>query len=192
LFQIINSDRNNFGKSLAFSDDGNWLAIASEISISLFLLDNLIHKYIPKSVLINSTDSFGYKIKFAYDETYSLVVGNRSSVYYYKLVEDSTNIWQYLDQVDKSDGSDFDVDQKAKILAITDPQDKILIYQRSGDEFDKDQSMIYEITNLNYKQFGLAVSLSENATYLAVTGVLQNTTQQRAVCIYKIMSHFKH
>jgi len=191
LLQIINSDRDNFGKSLAFSDDGNWLAVAGEMSISLFLFDELTRKYIFENVLTNSIDSFGYKIKFAYDETYSLVVGNRSSVYYYKLIENSTNIWQCLDQVDKSDGSDFDVDQKAKTLAITDPQDKILIYQRSGDEFDKDQSMIYEITNLNYKQFGLAVSLSENATYLAVTGVLQNTTQQRAVCIYKNYEPFQ-
>ena len=191
LFEIKKSDRVNFGRTLSFSDDGNWLAIAGNKSISLFLLDNLNHKYVLKTVLTNSTDSFANKIKFAYDETYSLIVGSSSSVYYYKLIEDSTNTWQCLDQIDRSIIGDFDVDQKAKTLAITDPQDKILIYQRNGDEFDKDQSMIYEITNSSYTSFGLAISLSENATYLAVSGILKNTTQQQAVCIYKNYEPFQ-
>jgi hypothetical protein len=214
-FQVINSNVTDFGRSLAFSDDGYWLAISSisngRGTISLFSLDDINHKYILKNashLLVNpdlalSPDPyFGYKIKFAYDQGYSLVVSSTNGVnisgiiYYFKNYGDSSN-WQHVDTISPIHAAcenqpfayDFDIDQTAQTLAVStslthEDNGKVLIFQRNGEVFDKDQSMIYEITNSNYKNFGLAISLSEKSTYLAISGNLTDSAQQ-AVCIYK-------
>jgi len=200
IFQIINSDLNEFGNSLAFSDDGVWLAVGGKLNnngvIKLFALDELNHTYIFKETLLNpnliSDSYFGYKIKFAYDQTYSLTVSSTDGesvsgiIYYFKNFEDSS-AWQFITSIEPSDvdcedqpfAYEFDVDQTASILSIStslthDGQGKVLIFERIGEAFTK----IHEITKLNQTNFGRAISLSENATYLAISS-------NEAVYVYK-------
>ena len=211
LFQIINSNLDQFGLSLAFSDDGFWLAIGGTTSdgngvVKLYSLDDINHKYVLKETLTNlelhQDSHFGHKIKFAYDQTYSLTVSSVDEnkfgmIYYFKNFEDSS-AWQFITSIHSSDvnyndqpfGYEFDIDKTANTLALSasyNDQDTVLIFQRTNDSIHGETfTKIHEITNVaGYKEFGLAVSLSENATYLAVTGVLKNTTQKQAVCIYK-------
>ena len=209
LFQIINLDK--FGNSLAFSDDGIWLAIAGKDGnngiVNLFLLDDLNHKYILKETLTNPEltldEFFGYKIKFAYDQTYSLTVSSTDGhsisgiIYYFKNFEDSS-AWQFITNIKPSDVNcddqpfayEFDIDQTASTLAVStslthNNQGKVLIFKRvndsiTGEKFNK----IHEITKLNQTNFGQSVSLSENSTYLAVSS-------KEAVYVYKDYNLFQ-
>jgi hypothetical protein len=216
LFQIINSESNldEFGNSLAFSDDGKWLAIAGKENgngnIILFLLDDLNHKYVPTNLsnpLVNpdieNDPYFAYKIKFAYDQTYSLTVSSTDGysisgiIYYFKNFEDSSD-WQFITNIKPSDVNcddqpfayEFDIDQTATTLAVStslthNNQGKILIFKRvtdsiTGDNFNK----IHEVTKLNRISFGQAVSLSENGTYLAISS-------KEAVYVYKDYNLFQ-
>ena len=207
LFQIINSDLDEFGNSLAFSDDGIWLAVGGKINnngvVKVFLLDDFNHKYILKETLRNPEltldEFFGYKIKFAYDldQRYSLTISSTDGhsisgiIYYFKNFADSSD-WQFLTSIKPGDVNcddqpfayEFDIDQTASTLAVStslthNNQGKILVFKRvndsiTGEKFNK----IHEITKSNQTNFGQAVSLSENGTYLAVSSIIE-------VSIYK-------
>ena len=192
-----------FANNLAFSEDKNWLAVgcttlSNNKVVKLYKLsDKKEYEFVTTLSSTEPDPYFGFKIKFAYDQTYSLTISSTNGlnisgiIYYYKLVEDSTNVWQCLDTITPNDvdcenqpfAYEFDIDQKAKTLAISislthGQHGKVLIFQRTGDQFDKDQSMVYQIENLNLTHFGKEISLSKNATYLAISS-------DQAVSIYK-------
>ena len=210
LLQIETSDLTDFGRSLAFSDDGAWLAIGGREdnngSIKLFLLDDINRNYVPKKTITNPDldldPYFGYKIKFAYDQTYSLTVsstdGNSISgiIYYFKKVNDNS-VWQFITSIQPGDvdcenqpfAYEFDVDQTAGKLAVStslthNNQGKVLIFERTGEVFAK----IHELTKPNQINFGQAISLSENSSYLAISGQINN---KKIVNIYKNYLEFQ-
>jgi hypothetical protein len=194
--QKISISDNLTVKSLAISTDKVWLAIAkSNGQVDLYKIDDNGYYNSSKTIIPPQPDSnFGYKLKFAYDETYSLIIGSSTSsgkIYQFKQGTVSPYDWASITMPTNSNHSNFDVNQDASILAISN-NNSVLVYAKSNTEY----TLLQTISNTNsdlddstaetLESFGSSIALSTTGKYLAISGdrLLGDSTKKYVVEVY--------
>ena len=199
----------NFGKSLAISEDNEYIAIGCNVNnngvVRIYKLD-LDDAYQFANSLINPEEVslgvpiqdqfYGYKLRFSKNLTsYSLFVSSTNGVsisgkiYIYN----KNSAWDIFDRLEPSDcdeepyAYDFDVNDNGSILVLSaclNDGGKVYVFERKSDHYNRQQ--ILDLPGKT-ERFGFAMSLSATGRLLAVSSTYETIdyTNQGRVRIYQ-------
>lgn len=197
--QTISLDDDSIVKALAISADQKWLAISISGIVDLYEIDDNGDYHYSKTITPPQVDAnFGYKIKFAYNQSYCLVIGSTTAggkVYQYKQSQITPYDWSSVSMPATSIHSNFDINEDASMLAIAN-NNSVLIYERSNTTYNLTQTLSGANSDLDNStsevltNFGSSITMSKTGKYLAISGVKENTTSH-IVEIYTELDGYK-
>lgn len=209
--QIIKESEsfNNFGKELAISVDGSYVAIAAHTLsnngvVKVYKQSNtgefdLLSSIINPDVL---DEFFGYSIKFAeyLDDTFIFISSTDSisisgKIYVFKLNGNNWNLYDVIGPLDNCNEEPFayayDVNEDGSILATSaclNDGGKVFVYHRNNltNQYEREQEINLPIAEK--ERFGFDIALSETGNLLAISSTMEDISykNQGRIRIYSL------